>query len=242
MVSIISAGVSRSSAIPSSCSRCALGARVADHDPHLALGDHRFRERAQVQPDHRAFQPAADVGLDPVAFIVVSVGTHVGALHHLAESVIGWRAAVAGSRPGVAAYPRRTHGGRRAHGTSPRMLSALGFWRVRDRVAAGRAAGMQALNRYMVLLPGSYDPDRGDTARRQQHADPRGRTDWIVFDTGRHEQAFTGRIIAAAEGWRLPVVAIVGSHWHLDYVSGNVPLRERYPRAKVYASTAGSRA
>ena len=119
------------------------------------------------------------------------------------------------------------------------LLSALGLLaRVRDRVAAGRAAGMQALNRYMVLLPGSYDPDRGDGQPDGNSVLIRAPDGLIVFDTGRHEQAFTGRIIAAAEGWRLPVVAIVSSHWHLDHVSGNVPLRERYPRAKVYASTA----
>lgn len=98
--------------------------------------------------------------------------------------------------------------------------------------------GMQALNRYMVLLPGSYDPDRGDGQPDGNSVLIRAPDGLIVFDTGRHEQAFTGRIIAAAEGWRLPVVAIVNSHWHLDHVSGNVPLRERYPRAKVYASTA----
>lgn len=98
--------------------------------------------------------------------------------------------------------------------------------------------GMQALNRHMVLLPGSYDPDRGDGQPDGNSVLIRAPDGLIVFDTGRHEQAFTGRIIAAAEGWRLPVVAIVNSHWHLDHVSGNVPLRERYPRAKVYASTA----
>ena len=37
---------------------------------------------------------------------------------------------------------------------------------------------------------------------------------------------------------RLPVVAIVNSHWHLDHVSGNAALRAAYPRAQVYASDA----
>lgn len=119
------------------------------------------------------------------------------------------------------------------------LLSALGFLAA---CATGSQLvappGMQALNRYMVLLPGSYDPDRGDGQPDGNSVLIRAPDGLIVFDTGRHEQAFTGRIIAAAEGWRLPVVAIVNSHWHLDHVSGNVPLRERYPRAKVYASTA----
>ena len=119
------------------------------------------------------------------------------------------------------------------------LLSALGFLAA---CATGSQLvappGMQALNRYMVLLPGSYDPDRGDGQPDGNSVLIRAPDGLIVFDTGRHEQAFTGRIIAAAEGWRLPVVAIVNSHWHLDHVSGNVPLRERYPRTKAYASIA----
>jgi glyoxylase-like metal-dependent hydrolase (beta-lactamase superfamily II) len=37
---------------------------------------------------------------------------------------------------------------------------------------------------------------------------------------------------------RVPVVAIVNSHWHLDHVSGNGPLRAAYPQAQVFASNA----
>ena len=46
------------------------------------------------------------------------------------------------------------------------------------------------------------------------------------------------RIIDAARAARLPVVAIVNSHWHLDHVSGNAALRDAYPHAQVYASNA----
>lgn len=99
-------------------------------------------------------------------------------------------------------------------------------------------AGMQSLNRHMVLLPGTYDPEQGDGQPDGNSVLIRAPEGLVVFDTGRHEQAFTGQIIAAAERWKLPVAAIVNSHWHLDHVSGNVPLREKYPRAKVYASTA----
>lgn len=98
--------------------------------------------------------------------------------------------------------------------------------------------GMQALNPGMVLLSGSYDPERGDGQPDGNSILIRAPDGLVVFDTGRHEQAFTGRIVAAAEAWRLPVAAIVNSHWHLDHVSGNVPLRARWPRAKVYASIA----
>jgi glyoxylase-like metal-dependent hydrolase (beta-lactamase superfamily II) len=98
--------------------------------------------------------------------------------------------------------------------------------------------GMQALNPGMVLLSGPYDPERGDGQPDGNSILIRAPDGLVVFDTGRHEQAFTGRIVAAADAWRLPVAAIVNSHWHLDHVSGNVPLREKYPRAKVYASIA----
>lgn len=98
--------------------------------------------------------------------------------------------------------------------------------------------GMQALNRHMALLPGAYDPEQGDGQPDGNSVLIRAPDGLVVFDTGRHEQAFTGRIVAAADTWTLPVAAIVNSHWHLDHVSGNVPLRARWPRAKVYASLA----
>jgi glyoxylase-like metal-dependent hydrolase (beta-lactamase superfamily II) len=97
---------------------------------------------------------------------------------------------------------------------------------------------MQSLNGHMALLPGSYDPGQGDGQPDGNSILIRAPDGLVVFDTGRHEQAFAGRILAAAAQWRLPVVAIVNSHWHLDHVSGNVPLREKFPAAKVYASTA----
>ena len=90
----------------------------------------------------------------------------------------------------------------------------------------------------MVLLSATYDPEQGDGQPDGNSVLIRAPEGLVVFDTGRHEQAFTGRIIAAADAWHLPVAAIVNSHWHLDHVSGNVPLRARWPQAKVYASTA----
>lgn len=65
----------------------------------------------------------------------------------------------------------------------------------------------------------------------------RGRDGLLVFDTGRHP-AHTRRILDFAHATRLPVVAIANSHWHLDHVSGNLMLREAYPRAHVHASHA----
>jgi len=84
------------------------------------------------------------------------------------------------------------------------------------------------------LLPGTFvagqQPD-GNTLLL------RGRDGLLVFDTGRHAR-HVQRIIDAAGGARLPVAAIVNSHWHLDHVSGNAALRDAYPDAQVYASIA----
>ena len=35
-----------------------------------------------------------------------------------------------------------------------------------------------------------------------------------------------------------PIAAILNSHWHLDHTTGNPDLRQAYPRAEVYATTA----
>jgi len=57
----------------------------------------------------------------------------------------------------------------------------------------------------------------------------------IVFDTGRHA-THTQKIIDLAEARGQPVAAIINSHWHLDHISGNIPLRERWPAAVVYSN------
>ena len=59
----------------------------------------------------------------------------------------------------------------------------------------------------------------------------------IVVDTGRspmHAQA----ILAYAKARHRPIAAIINSHWHLDHTTGNYDLRQVYPRAAVYGSTA----
>lgn len=59
----------------------------------------------------------------------------------------------------------------------------------------------------------------------------------VVFDTGRHE-AHTHRLLDFSRVAALPVTDIVNSHWHLDHVSGNAPLRDAFPQARVHASLA----
>ena len=59
----------------------------------------------------------------------------------------------------------------------------------------------------------------------------------IVVDTGRspqHAQA----IIDYAKSRGKPIAAILNSHWHLDHTTGNYDIRQAYPEAQVYATTA----
>jgi len=56
----------------------------------------------------------------------------------------------------------------------------------------------------------------------------------IVFDTGRHAD-HVQKIVDLAQARGQPVAAIINSHWHLDHVSGNIPLRKMWPGAVVYS-------
>jgi glyoxylase-like metal-dependent hydrolase (beta-lactamase superfamily II) len=104
---------------------------------------------------------------------------------------------------------------------------------------AGFIAALSALPTTVVapgvdLIPGTFiagtQPD-GNTVIFK------GADGLIVFDTGRHPE-HTQQIIDFATAAKLPVAAIVNSHWHLDHVGGNVMLRKAYPDARVYASAA----
>ena len=99
-------------------------------------------------------------------------------------------------------------------------------------VYAARAATVIAPD--VELIPGTFvagtQPD-GNTVVFK------GADGLIVFDTGRHP-AHTQQIIDFATAAKLPIVAIVNSHWHLDHVGGNVMLRTAYPDVHVYASAA----
>jgi glyoxylase-like metal-dependent hydrolase (beta-lactamase superfamily II) len=82
------------------------------------------------------------------------------------------------------------------------------------------------------LIRGSFSADRqpdGNTVVLE------GRTGLIVFDTGRHPE-HAEKIIAFAKMRAKPIVAILNSHWHLDHISGNIPLKAAYPEAAVYSN------
>jgi glyoxylase-like metal-dependent hydrolase (beta-lactamase superfamily II) len=59
----------------------------------------------------------------------------------------------------------------------------------------------------------------------------------IVFDTGRHAE-HTQRVLDRVAALGLVPKVIVNSHWHLDHVSGNVLVRQRFPSVQVLASDA----
>jgi glyoxylase-like metal-dependent hydrolase (beta-lactamase superfamily II) len=59
----------------------------------------------------------------------------------------------------------------------------------------------------------------------------------IVVDTGRHP-AHAQAILDYARERKRPIAAIVNTHWHLDHTTGNADIRQAYPRAQVYATTA----
>lgn len=86
----------------------------------------------------------------------------------------------------------------------------------------------------VVLFRGSFEPGRQPDGNSVML---RGTDGWIVFDTGRH-QGHTRRLLTFARASDLPVSAIVNSHWHLDHSSGNRLLRDAWPEAPVFASSA----
>jgi glyoxylase-like metal-dependent hydrolase (beta-lactamase superfamily II) len=84
------------------------------------------------------------------------------------------------------------------------------------------------------VLPGAFVPGRQPDGNSVIFDAPDG---LVVIDTGRHPQ-HAQRILDLAAARGRPVAAIVNTHWHLDHVSGNVPVREAWPAAEVHASDA----
>ena len=86
----------------------------------------------------------------------------------------------------------------------------------------------------VLLVPGRFvrgsQPDGNTVVLRSAEG-------LLVVDTGRraeHVQA----ILSLADSTRLPVRAVVNTHWHLDHVSGNPAVRRAHPGVEVLASDA----
>jgi glyoxylase-like metal-dependent hydrolase (beta-lactamase superfamily II) len=93
-----------------------------------------------------------------------------------------------------------------------------------------------ALNTF--LLPGAMLPDRGPDGNTIILVAPSG---LVAIDTGRHPWHSDG-ILAFARSRRLPIAAIVNTHWHLDHSSGNRRVKAAHPQAKLYTTRAVDRA
>jgi len=84
------------------------------------------------------------------------------------------------------------------------------------------------------LIPGSVPFDKGPDGNSIFLDAPKG---LILIDTGRHPE-HAEKLLAYAKQRGLPVAAIVNTHWHLDHTTGNLDIRQAYPAANVYATTA----
>jgi glyoxylase-like metal-dependent hydrolase (beta-lactamase superfamily II) len=102
-------------------------------------------------------------------------------------------------------------------------------------LAAGSSAAtptVEALHKDVYWLPGAFVPGRQPDGNSVLI---RGKSGWIVVDTGRHAE-HTQRILDFVRESETPIADVVNTHWHLDHVSGNPLLKQVYPELSVHAS------
>ncbi len=100
------------------------------------------------------------------------------------------------------------------------------------RAADPAPVSAQELAPGVLFVPGHFVPGQQPDGNSLLL---RGKDGWIVIDTGRHPE-HTQAVLAAAG--KLPIQAVINTHWHLDHVGGNVLVRKAFPGVKVYASAA----
>jgi glyoxylase-like metal-dependent hydrolase (beta-lactamase superfamily II) len=98
--------------------------------------------------------------------------------------------------------------------------------------ACASAASLIAPDTY--LIAGKTAPNSQPDGNSIVIVAPKG---LIVFDTGRHKE-HAQQILDFARAQNRPIAAIINSHWHLDHVGGNPPIRAAFPDIPVYASSA----
>ena len=84
------------------------------------------------------------------------------------------------------------------------------------------------------IVPGSFEKEDQPDGNSIFIEAPEG---LILVDTGRHA-AHSDKLLDYARTRGRPIVAIVNTHWHLDHATGNVDIRQAYPRAELYTSNA----
>ena len=103
----------------------------------------------------------------------------------------------------------------------------LALWLVAASCSAAKAPTYQ-------LISGSVPLDKGPDGNSIILDAPDG---LIVVDTGRHPE-HSAKILTEARKRGRRVAAIVNTHWHLDHTTGNLDIRQVYPRAAVYGTNA----
>jgi glyoxylase-like metal-dependent hydrolase (beta-lactamase superfamily II) len=103
---------------------------------------------------------------------------------------------------------------------------------------APQAPAAREIAKDTYLLPGAILPQKGPDGNTIIYVAPEG---LVVVDTGRHPWHSDG-ILNFARERKLPVVAIINTHWHLDHSSGNARIKAVFPTAKVYTTAAVNRA
>lgn len=86
----------------------------------------------------------------------------------------------------------------------------------------------------VLLIPGSFVAGQQPDGNTIVFRGPRG---LLVVDTGRHA-GHTQKIVDLAREEKLPVEAVINTHWHLDHIGGNAMLRREFPKVRIYASDA----
>ena len=84
------------------------------------------------------------------------------------------------------------------------------------------------------LIPGSFVPGSQPDGNTIIFTAPEG---LVVIDSGRHVE-HTQAIVDFARVGKLPIKALINTHWHLDHIGGNALLRREFPDLRVYASGA----
>jgi glyoxylase-like metal-dependent hydrolase (beta-lactamase superfamily II) len=100
--------------------------------------------------------------------------------------------------------------------------------------AASRVADIVPLAEGVWLLPGRFERGRQPDGNSLLLL---GRDGLLVVDSGRHAE-HTQALLDFARERRLPLRAVINTHWHLDHLGGNIMLRQADPALRAYASPA----
>jgi glyoxylase-like metal-dependent hydrolase (beta-lactamase superfamily II) len=117
-------------------------------------------------------------------------------------------------------------------------LIVIGVLFVLTQTATPAPPVAHELARDTYFLAGAMLPGRGPDGNTVIYVAPSG---LIVVDTGRHPW-HSDAIVNFARERKQPVAVIINTHWHLDHSSGNGRVKAAHPAAKVYTTTAVTRA